>query len=49
MRADAGCLVGELARAALCEGIEVRGDRARDRARRVAPLWRLLSGIAEAG
>jgi len=44
MRADAGYFAGELARAALAEGIEFAIG-----AKRIAPLWRLLSGIGEAG
>jgi len=42
MRADAGYFAGELARAAHFEGIEFAIG-----AKRIAPLWRLLSGIAE--
>jgi hypothetical protein len=43
MRADAGYFAGELARAALGEGIEFAIG-----AKRIAALWRLLSGIGEA-
>ena len=43
MRADAGYFAGQLARAALFTGIEFAIG-----ARRIAPLWRLLDGIAEA-
>src|SRR5919107_786974 len=43
MRADAGYFAGQLARAALFAGIEFAIG-----ARRIAPLWRLLDGIAEA-
>jgi len=43
MRADAGYFAGERARAAHAEGIEFAIG-----AKRIAPLWRLLSGIAEA-
>jgi hypothetical protein len=43
MRADAGYFAGELARAAAAEGVQFAIG-----AKRVAPLWRLLSGIAEA-
>lgn len=42
MRADAGYFAGELARAADGEGIEFAIG-----AKRIAPLWRLISGIAE--
>jgi hypothetical protein len=42
MRADAGYFAGDLARAAHFEGIEFAIG-----AKRIAPLWRLLSGIAE--
>jgi hypothetical protein len=42
MRADAGYFAGQLARAALFAGIEFAIG-----ARRIAPLWRLLDGIAE--
>src|SRR4051794_39465577 len=41
--ADAGYFAGQLARAALFAGIEFAIG-----ARRIAPLWRLLDGIAEA-
>jgi hypothetical protein len=43
LRADAGYFAGQLARAALLAGVEVAIG-----ARRIAPLWRLLDGIAEA-
>ena len=43
MRADAGYFAGQLARAALFTGIEFAIG-----ARRIAPLWRLLDGIADA-
>ena len=42
LRADAGYFAGQLARAALFAGIEFAIG-----ARRIAPLWRLLDGIAE--
>ncbi len=42
MRADAGYFAGELARAALFEDIEFAIG-----AKRIAPLWRYLAGIAE--
>jgi hypothetical protein len=42
MRADAGYFAGQLARAAHDEQIAFAIG-----ARRIAPLWRLLSGIAE--
>jgi hypothetical protein len=42
MRADAGYFAGELARAAHAEGIGFAIG-----AKRVAPLWRMLGGIAE--
>jgi hypothetical protein len=42
LRADAGYFAGELARAAHTEGIAFAIG-----AKRIAPLWRLLSGIAE--
>lgn len=42
MRADAGYFAGELARAAHFEGIDFAIG-----AKRIAPLWRLLSGVAE--
>jgi len=42
IRADAGYFAGELARAAHCESIEFAIG-----AKRIAPLWRLLAGIAE--
>ena len=44
MRADAGYFAGELARAAHAENIEFAIG-----AKRIAPLWRLLAGIAETG
>jgi hypothetical protein len=44
LRADAGYFAGQLARAALFTGIEFA-----IRARRIAPLWRLLDGLTEAG
>jgi hypothetical protein len=42
MRADAGYFAGELARAAHCEGVgfAIGGKR-------IAPLWRMLAGLAE--
>src|SRR5919107_1411580 len=43
MRADAGYFAGQLARAALFADVEFAIG-----ARRIAPLWRLLDGIAEA-
>jgi hypothetical protein len=43
LRADAGYFAGQLARAALFAGIEFAIG-----ARRIAPLWRLLDGLAEA-
>jgi hypothetical protein len=43
LRADAGYFAGALARAALFAEIEFAIG-----ARRIAPLWRLLDGIAEA-
>jgi hypothetical protein len=43
MRADAGYFAGQLARAALFNDIEFAIG-----ARRIAPLWRILDGIAEA-
>ena len=43
LRADAGYFAGQLARAALFADIEFAIG-----ARRIAPLWRLLDGIAEA-
>jgi hypothetical protein len=43
MRADAGYFAGQLARAALFAEVEFAIG-----ARRIAPLWRLLDGIAEA-
>jgi hypothetical protein len=43
LRADAGYFAGQLARAALFTGIEFAIG-----ARRIAPLWRLLDGIADA-
>jgi hypothetical protein len=42
LRADAGYFAGQLARAALAVGAQFAIG-----ARRIAPLWRLLSGIAE--
>ena len=42
LRADAGYFAGELARAALFAGIEFAIG-----AKRIAPLWRLLAGVAE--
>ena len=42
LRADAGYFAGELARAALLAGVEFAIG-----AERIAPLWRLLDGIAE--
>ena len=42
LRADAGYFAGQLARAALFTGIEFAIG-----ARRIAPLWRLLDGLAE--
>lgn len=42
LRADAGYFAGELARAAFAEGAEFAIG-----AKRIAPLWRLLDGIAE--
>src|SRR5829696_9492071 len=42
MRADAGYFAGELARAAHAEGIGFAIG-----AKRIAPLWRMLDGIAE--
>jgi hypothetical protein len=44
LRADAGYFAGELARAAHAEQIGFAIG-----AKRIAPLWRLLAGIAEAG
>jgi hypothetical protein len=41
-RADAGYFAGQLARAALFAGVEFAIG-----AKRIAPLWRMLSGIAE--
>jgi hypothetical protein len=43
LRADAGYFAGQLARAALFEGVEFAIG-----AKRIAPLWRLLAGITEA-
>ncbi|MGH4023714.1 MAG: transposase [Pseudonocardiaceae bacterium] len=43
LRADAGYFAGELARVAFCEGVQFAIG-----AKRIAPLWRLLAGIAEA-
>jgi len=42
LRADAGYFAGELARAALLAGIEFAIG-----AKRIAPLWRVLDGVAE--
>jgi hypothetical protein len=42
LRADAGYFAGELARVAFFEGVEFAIG-----AKRIAPLWRLLSGITE--
>ena len=42
LRADAGYFAGELARAAFLEGAEFAIG-----AKRIAPLWRMLAGIAE--
>lgn len=42
LRADAGYFAGELARVAFVEGVEFAIG-----AKRIAPLWRLLDGIAE--
>lgn len=42
LRADAGYFAGELARAAFLEGVEFAIG-----AKRIAPLWRMLAGIAE--
>jgi hypothetical protein len=42
LRADAGYFAGELARAALFAGVEFALG-----ARRIAPLWRILDGVAE--
>lgn len=42
LRADAGYFAGELARAALLLGVEFAIG-----AKRIAPLWRLLAGVAE--
>lgn len=42
LRADAGYFAGELARAAFLEGVEFAIG-----AKRIAPLWRTLAGIAE--
>lgn len=42
LRADAGYFAGELARVAFLEGVEYAIG-----AKRIAPLWRLLDGIAE--
>ena len=42
LRADAGYFAGQLARAALVAGVEFAIG-----ARRIAPLWRILDGIAE--
>ena len=42
LRADAGYFAGELARAALFEGVSFAIG-----AKRIAPLWRMLAGIAE--
>jgi DDE family transposase len=43
LRADAGYFAGELARAALLADVEFAIG-----ARRIAPLWRILDGLAEA-
>ena len=43
LRADAGYFAGQLARAALFAGVEFAIG-----AKRIAPLWRLLDGVAEA-
>ena len=42
LRADAGYFAGDLARAALLAGVEFAIG-----ARRIAPLWRILDGLAE--
>ena len=42
MRADAGYFAGQLARAAHVAGVEFAIG-----AQRIAPLWRLLDGVAE--
>jgi len=42
LRADAGYFAGELARAALLAGVEFAIG-----AKRIAPLWRILNGVAE--
>lgn len=42
LRADAGYFAGDLARAALLSGVEFAIG-----AKRIAPLWRLLGGVAE--
>ena len=42
LRADAGYFAGQLARAALFAGVEFAIG-----AKRIAPLWRILSGVAE--
>jgi len=42
LRADAGYFAGELARAALFAGVQFAIG-----ARRIAPLWRILDGVAE--
>ena len=42
LRADAGYFAGRLARAALLAGVEFAIG-----AKRIAPLWRLLDGVAE--
>ncbi len=42
LRADAGYFAGELARVAFVQGVEFAIG-----AKRIAPLWRMLSGIAE--
>jgi Transposase DDE domain group 1 len=42
LRADAGYFAGELARAALFAGVEFAIG-----AKRIAPLWRILNGVAE--
>ena len=42
LRADAGYFAGQLTRAALFAGVEFAIG-----AKRIAPLWRLLDGVAE--
>ncbi len=44
LRADAGYFAGQLARAALAAGVEFAIG-----AKRIAPLWRLVGGVAEDG